>query len=102
MRALDARVIHLHDPRRQQPGTGGAAHRADPGTGALVRWMGSAGAVLLRPDRVVLGTAARPRPGSTCGDDLAAAAAAWAPMLRSGGRAARGATIVATESRDGG
>ncbi|MFD9284495.1 bifunctional 3-(3-hydroxy-phenyl)propionate/3-hydroxycinnamic acid hydroxylase [Streptomyces mirabilis] len=102
VRALDARVIHLHGPRRQQPGTGGAAHRADPGTGALVRWMGSAGAVLLRPDRVVLGTAARPRPGSTCGDDLAAAAAAWAPMLCSGGRAARGAAIVAAESRDGG
>ncbi|MER5473130.1 bifunctional 3-(3-hydroxy-phenyl)propionate/3-hydroxycinnamic acid hydroxylase [Streptomyces sp. NPDC002935] len=102
VRALDARVIHLHDPRRQQPGTGGVAHRGDPGTGALVRWMGGAGAVLLRPDRVVLGTAARPRPGSTCGDDLAAAAAAWAPLLCSGGRAARGAAIVATESRDGG
>ncbi|MFE7171299.1 bifunctional 3-(3-hydroxy-phenyl)propionate/3-hydroxycinnamic acid hydroxylase [Streptomyces sp. NPDC057616] len=97
VRALDARVIRLHDPQRPQPGTGGAAHRGDPGTGALVRWMGSAAAVLLRPDRVVLATAARPRPGNTCGDDLAAAAAAWAPMLCSGDRAAQDAATVATE-----
>ncbi|MET8538191.1 bifunctional 3-(3-hydroxy-phenyl)propionate/3-hydroxycinnamic acid hydroxylase [Streptomyces sp. NPDC005065] len=88
VRALDARVVHLHDPRRQQPGTGGADLGADPGTSALLHWMGTAGAVLLRPDRVVLATAARPRPGRTCGDDLAAAVTAWAPMLCSRGRAA--------------
>ncbi|MER5689738.1 bifunctional 3-(3-hydroxy-phenyl)propionate/3-hydroxycinnamic acid hydroxylase [Streptomyces sp. NPDC002205] len=92
VRALDARVVHLHDPRRQQPGTGGADLGADPGTSALLHWMGTAGAVLLRPDRVVLATAARPRPGRTCGDDLAAAVTAWAPMLCS-----RGAITVATE-----
>ncbi|NBM20737.1 bifunctional 3-(3-hydroxy-phenyl)propionate/3-hydroxycinnamic acid hydroxylase [Streptomyces sp. GC420] len=97
VRALNARVVQLHDPRRQQPGTGGAAHRADPGTSALIHWMGTAGAVLLRPDRVVLATAARPRPGSTCGDDLAAAAAAWAPLLCSGGSTAGDAVRVATE-----
>lgn len=101
-RALDARVIHLHDPRRR-PGTGGAELRAEAGTSALVRWMGTAGAVLLRPDRVVLATAAPPRPGRTCGDDLAAAAAAWAPMLcgsgsgSGSGRVAGNATTMATE-----
>ncbi|MHB9856738.1 bifunctional 3-(3-hydroxy-phenyl)propionate/3-hydroxycinnamic acid hydroxylase MhpA [Streptomyces sp. YIM S03343] len=97
VRALDARVIHLHDPRCQQPDTGSAARRGDPGTGALVRWMGGAGAVLIRPDRVVLATAARPRPGGTCGDDLATAAAAWAPTLRGGGHAVTGAATAATE-----
>ncbi|MFI6566030.1 bifunctional 3-(3-hydroxy-phenyl)propionate/3-hydroxycinnamic acid hydroxylase [Streptomyces sp. NPDC050534] len=93
VRALDARVIHLHAPRRRRSGTDGAEHRAeaDPGTSALVRWMGTAGAVLLRPDRVVLATAARPRrPGTTCGDDLAAASAAWAALLCGSGRAAEG------------
>ncbi|WP_367318584.1 bifunctional 3-(3-hydroxy-phenyl)propionate/3-hydroxycinnamic acid hydroxylase [Streptomyces sp. HUAS ZL42] len=103
-RALDARVIHLHDPRRPQPGTGGAGadHRAkaDPGTRDLVRWMGTAGAVLLRPDRVVLATAARPRrPGTTCGDDLAATSAAWASLLCGSGRAAEGTPTVVTEPR---
>ncbi|MFF5185778.1 bifunctional 3-(3-hydroxy-phenyl)propionate/3-hydroxycinnamic acid hydroxylase [Streptomyces sp. NPDC000345] len=99
VRALGARVIHLHDARRQPPGTGGAEHRAeaDPGTSALVRWMGTAGAVLLRPDRVVLATAARPRrPDATCGDDLAATSAAWAPLLCSSGRAAEGTPTVVT------
>ncbi|MGI8332140.1 bifunctional 3-(3-hydroxy-phenyl)propionate/3-hydroxycinnamic acid hydroxylase [Actinomadura scrupuli] len=81
VRALDARVIHLRDPRCPRLGTGRGDLRADPGETALVRWMGTAGAVLLRPDRVVLATAARPRPGRACGDDLAAAAAAWAPLL---------------------
>ncbi|MEU6653715.1 bifunctional 3-(3-hydroxy-phenyl)propionate/3-hydroxycinnamic acid hydroxylase [Streptomyces sp. NPDC046900] len=90
VRALDVRVIHLHDPRRPEPGTGGADLGADPGTTALVHWMGTAGAVLLRPDRVVLATAARPRLSRTCGDDLAAAVTAWAPMLCSRGRAAGG------------
>ncbi|MEU1448880.1 MULTISPECIES: bifunctional 3-(3-hydroxy-phenyl)propionate/3-hydroxycinnamic acid hydroxylase [Streptomyces] len=79
VRALDARVVHLRDFRRR-PGTDGAEHHAEPGTSALARWMGTAGAVLLRPDRVVLATAARPRPGRACGDDLAAAAAVWAPL----------------------
>jgi 3-(3-hydroxy-phenyl)propionate hydroxylase len=84
MRTLNARVVPLHDPRRRQPGPGGAHLGAEPGTSALLHWMGTAGAVLLRPDRVVLATAARPRPGKPCGDDLAAAAAAWAPLLCSG------------------
>jgi 3-(3-hydroxy-phenyl)propionate hydroxylase len=101
VRALDARVIHLHDPRRP-PGTGGAEHRAeaDPGTSALVRWMGTAGAVLLRPDRVVLATAARPRrPDTTCGDDLAATSAPWASLLCSSGRAAEGPPTAVAEPR---
>ncbi|MEW1910017.1 bifunctional 3-(3-hydroxy-phenyl)propionate/3-hydroxycinnamic acid hydroxylase [Kitasatospora sp. NPDC085895] len=102
-RTLDARVIHLHDPRRQGSGTRrGAEHRAeaDPGTRALVRWMGTAGAVLLRPDRVVLATAARPRrPDTTCGDDLAATSAAWASLLCSSGRAAGGPPTVVAEPR---
>ncbi|MFE4958726.1 bifunctional 3-(3-hydroxy-phenyl)propionate/3-hydroxycinnamic acid hydroxylase [Streptomyces sp. NPDC056653] len=101
VRALDARVIHLHDPRRR-PGTGGAEHRAEAGTSALVRWMGTAGAVLLRPDRVVLATAARPRPGTTCGDDLAAPAAVWAPLLCSNGRAAGAPPPWPPSRRDGG
>ncbi|MGW3248002.1 bifunctional 3-(3-hydroxy-phenyl)propionate/3-hydroxycinnamic acid hydroxylase MhpA [Streptomyces sp. NPDC001070] len=87
VRALNARVVPLHDPRRQEPGTGGTHLGAEPGTGALLHWMGTAGAVLLRPDRVVLATAARPRRGKTCGDDLVAAAAAWAPLLCGGGPA---------------
>ncbi|GGV22210.1 3-(3-hydroxyphenyl)propionate hydroxylase [Streptomyces filipinensis] len=95
--ALDARVLHLHDPRRREPGAGGAAQGADAGTDALTRWMGGAGAVLLRPDRVVLATAARPRPGRTCGDDLAAAAAVWAPMLCSSGRTAADPAALAPE-----
>ncbi|MEU4682287.1 FAD-dependent monooxygenase [Streptomyces xinghaiensis] len=87
-RALEARVVHLHDLRRQPPGPGGSRPAAGPGTAALLHWMGTAGAVLLRPDRVVLATAALPRrPGGACGDDLAAAAAAWAPLLCSSGRA---------------
>ncbi|WP_263107271.1 bifunctional 3-(3-hydroxy-phenyl)propionate/3-hydroxycinnamic acid hydroxylase [Kitasatospora sp. DSM 101779] len=102
-RTLDARVLHLHDPRRQEPGTRrGAEHRAetDPGTRALVRWMGTAGAVLLRPDRVVLATAARPgRTGTTCGDDLAATSAAWAALLCSSGRTAEGPPTVVAEPR---
>ncbi|MFF3468292.1 bifunctional 3-(3-hydroxy-phenyl)propionate/3-hydroxycinnamic acid hydroxylase [Streptomyces sp. NPDC002619] len=97
VRALDARVIQLQNTRRPAPGTGSPDLGADPGTSALVHWMGTAGAVLLRPDRVVLATAARPRPGRTCGDDLAAAVTAWTPMLCSRGRAAGGATTVATE-----
>ncbi|MFD1658909.1 bifunctional 3-(3-hydroxy-phenyl)propionate/3-hydroxycinnamic acid hydroxylase [Streptomyces caeni] len=90
VRTLDARVVHLGTPRHQQPGTGGAEHPAAPGTSALIHWMGTAGAVLLRPDRVVLATAARPRPGTACGDDLAAATAAWAPLLCSSARPAEG------------
>ncbi|MGW7526216.1 bifunctional 3-(3-hydroxy-phenyl)propionate/3-hydroxycinnamic acid hydroxylase MhpA [Streptomyces sp. NPDC054783] len=97
VRALDARVIQLQNTRRPEPGPGSPDLGADPGTSELVHWMGTAGAVLLRPDRVVLATAARRRPGRTCGDDLAAAATAWAPMLCSRDRAAGGATTVATE-----
>ncbi|MFD9124675.1 bifunctional 3-(3-hydroxy-phenyl)propionate/3-hydroxycinnamic acid hydroxylase [Kitasatospora sp. NPDC059571] len=96
-RTLDARVIHLHDPRRREPGT--RRVEADPGTRALVRWMGTAGAVLLRPDRVVLATAARPRrPDTRCGDDLAATSAAWASLCSSG-RAAEGPPTVVAEPR---
>ncbi|WP_326608122.1 bifunctional 3-(3-hydroxy-phenyl)propionate/3-hydroxycinnamic acid hydroxylase MhpA [Streptomyces sp. NBC_01800] len=102
VRTLDARVIQLRDVPRQQPGTGGADLGADPGTSALVHWMGTAGAVLLRPDRVVLATAARPRPGRTCGDDLAAAVTAWAPMLCSSGRAAGAPQPRPRSRRDGG
>ncbi|CCK26122.1 3-(3-hydroxyphenyl)propionate hydroxylase [Streptomyces davaonensis JCM 4913] len=100
VRALDARVIHLHAPGRRRPGTGGTDHcaEADPGTSALVHWMGTAGAVLLRPDRVVLATAARPRrPGPPCGDDLAAAAAAWSPVLCSSGSTAEVTPTMATQ-----
>ncbi|WP_055587348.1 bifunctional 3-(3-hydroxy-phenyl)propionate/3-hydroxycinnamic acid hydroxylase MhpA [Peterkaempfera griseoplana] len=64
---LDARVVHLPDLRLPQP--------IDGGVRALADWMGDAGAVLLRPDRVVLATAARPRTGRAFGDDLAAAVA---------------------------
>lgn len=85
VRALDARVLRLRDLRRPQPGTDSTDRGADPGTSALLHWMGTAGAVLLRPDRVVLASAARPRPGRACGDDLAAAAAAlWPGALRGG------------------
>jgi 3-(3-hydroxy-phenyl)propionate hydroxylase len=100
--ALNARVVHLQDPRRQQPGLGGAAHRPDPGSDALVRWMGSAGSVLLRPDRVVLATAARPRPGNTCGDDLVATSVAWTPMLCTPPGATGSAATAVTELCDGG
>ncbi|MET9133593.1 FAD-dependent monooxygenase [Streptomyces antibioticus] len=102
VRALDARVLNLHTPRRQQPGTGGDGQGADPGTGALVRWLGRAGAVLLRPDRVVLATATRPRHGRACGDDLAAAAAAWAPILCSGAGTTGSSAAVPTHLCDGG
>jgi 3-(3-hydroxy-phenyl)propionate hydroxylase len=99
--ALNARVVHLQDPRRP-PGLGGAAPHTDPGSGALVRWMGSASSVLLRPDRVVLATAARPRPGHTCGDDLVATAAAWTPMLCTPPGATVSAATAVTELCDGG
>ncbi|MFE1442724.1 bifunctional 3-(3-hydroxy-phenyl)propionate/3-hydroxycinnamic acid hydroxylase [Streptomyces sp. NPDC058739] len=102
LRALDARVLNLHTPRRQQPGTGGNGQGAGPGIGALVRWMGRAGAVLLRPDRVVLATATRPRHGRACGDDLAAAAAAWAPILCSGADTTGSSAAVPTHLCDGG
>jgi 3-(3-hydroxy-phenyl)propionate hydroxylase len=82
--ALDARVVQLPDLPRRGLGALGTTPRTAPGASTLVRWMGAAGAVLLRPDRVVLATAARPRPGKACGDDLAAAAKRWAPTLCTG------------------
>ena len=86
-RALDARVIPLRSPRHPRSDPQGGGRPTAAGEAALIDWMGTATAVLLRPDRVVLATAAATPNDGPCGDDLAASAVSWAPLITGPGPA---------------